>query len=63
MTNAEVLAKALSEFEGLEYEQQEQIADYVECPNSRECNWDGNPKDMSACTECKVKWLQQEWEV
>ena len=62
MKNIQVLAEAFAVYDSLDYEQQETVADFIECPNAADCAWDGNPKDMSACTECKVRWLEQEWE-
>jgi hypothetical protein len=61
-TNARVLADALNNYDILDWEEKETIADYIECPSARDCTWDGNPKNQSVCTECKVRWLEQEWE-
>lgn len=61
MTNAQVLAQGLSDFDSLEYEAQETIADYIECPNSNDCAWDGKTENLYICTECKVRWLSQKW--
>ena len=57
MTNAEVLAHDLKRFEFLEDFQKEALADYIACPNSPDCKY-----DYHYCTECKVKWLESEWE-
>jgi len=62
MTNAQVLGKALSDFGGMDDYQQELIADYIECTNSRDCAWDGKTEHLDVCTECKIRWLGQEWE-
>ena len=61
-TNAQVLAQGLGEFDGLDYEVQETIADYIECPSSNDCEWDGKAEHSYICTECKIRWLNQEWE-
>lgn len=62
MTNAQVLAQGLADFESLEYEVQETIADYIECTNADDCAWDGKTEHLSVCTECKIRWLGQKWE-
>jgi hypothetical protein len=59
-TNAEVLGQALLDFESLDSETQEIIADYIECCNGPECYFDG--KDTSLCIPCKINWLKQKWE-
>lgn len=59
-TNAEVIGQALLDFENLDEEVQETIADYIECCNGPECYFDG--KDVSLCIPCKVNWLKQRWE-
>lgn len=59
-TNAEVLGQALLDFENLDGEVQESLADYIECCNGPECYFDG--KDTSLCIPCKVNWLKQPWE-
>lgn len=59
-TNAEVIAHALLCFDSLEPEEQENVAEYIDCCNAAECLFDG--KDVSLCAPCKVKWLQQKWE-
>lgn len=60
MTNAKVIGQALLDFEDLEPEVQEHIADYIECCNSPVCCFDG--KDTSLCIPCKVNWLKHKWE-
>lgn len=59
MTNAESLIQGLQEID--EYEIAEQVADYINCPSSDDCTYDGG-KDHSPCISCKVKWLRDEWE-
>lgn len=59
-TNAEVLGEALMAFESLDEEDQDFIAEYIECCNGPVCYFDG--KDTSLCIPCKVNWLKQEWE-
>jgi hypothetical protein len=59
MKNFEVLKHDLEHFEYLEDFQQESLADYIACPSSDDCKYDG--WDNSVCTECKVKWLNDEW--
>ena len=59
-TNAEVIGQALLDFENLDGEVQESIADYIECCNGPECYFDG--KDTSLCIPCKVRWLREKWE-
>ena len=61
MTNAEVLVHDLKKFEFLEDFQKEALADYIACPNSPDCKYDGG-HDHGCCSECKVKWLESEWE-
>lgn len=58
--NWEVLKHDLEHFETLEDFQQDAIADYIACPSSNDCKYDG--WDNSVCTECKVRWLKNEWE-
>lgn len=60
MKRYEVLGKALTEFEQMEYQEQDTVADYINCPSVDECEYDGN--DNSCCTDCKIKWLRGEWE-
>lgn len=62
MTNAEVIAEGLKDFAALEDCVQEIIADYIDCPSVENCAWDGESKHKDVCTECKVKWLMQEWD-
>lgn len=60
MTNVQWLAKALGDYENLEYDQQSAIVDYIVCPNEGSCSWDGHLENIYACTECKMKWLARE---
>ena len=62
-TNAEVLGKALLDFESLEYEGQGTVADYIDCPNAPICEWDGKAEHHYICTECKREWLKKEWDI
>lgn len=59
-TNAEVIGQALLDFESLDSEVQESLADYIDCCNGPECYFDG--EDTSLCIPCKVNWLKQKWE-
>lgn len=59
MTTAEALANGLQEIN--EDYIAESVADYINCPSSSECAYDGS-KDHTPCTACKVKWLRSEWE-
>jgi len=58
-TNAAMLGDSLVRFDELEYETRELVAEYIECPSSPDCTYDG--KDESPCVECKVKWLGEKW--
>lgn len=58
MTNAEVLAHDLSHAE--EDEEFECLVDFIECPSSDDCEYDGS--DRTPCRDCKIKWLRSEWE-
>lgn len=60
LKNWEVISHDLKHFEHLEDFQQEAVADYIACPSSNDCKYDGY--DNSICTECKVRWLLCEWE-
>lgn len=62
MTNAEVIAQGLKDFAALEDCVQEIIADYIDCPSVENCARDGKSEHKDVCTECKVKWLMQEWD-
>ncbi|MFV0518231.1 MAG: hypothetical protein ACK5MV_12620 [Aminipila sp.] len=57
MTNAEVLIHDLQKIN--ENEVAECVADYIACPSSDDCKYDG--ADSTPCTNCKVKWLKAEW--
>lgn len=61
LTNAEALCADLKNFASLDEEQQEAIADYIACPSSPDCEYDGG-HDHSCCAPCKVKWLLSSWE-
>lgn len=61
-TNAQVLAQGLGEFDCLDYEVQETIANYIDCPGSDDCTIPGKIEYNYICTECKIRWLNQEWE-
>lgn len=56
MTNREVLIKSLQDKEADIY-----TVDYIACPSSPGCKYDGS-SDHSACDECKMEWLDKEWE-
>ncbi len=58
MTNAEVIAHDLRLI-GKE-ENAMCVADYINCPSSPNCTYKGD--DNSMCTECKIAWLQREFE-
>ena len=60
LKNWEVLREDLKNFDHLEDFQQEQLADYIACPSSDDCQYDG--VDNSCCTGCKVRWLNSKWE-
>lgn len=57
MTNAEVLVHDLQEINKEEVAQC--VADYIACPSSDDCKFDGS--DSTPCTDCKIKWLQSEF--
>lgn len=56
----ELLANTFSDYNDFEYYQKELAADYVSCPSVNDCKYDG--KNGEVCTECKVKWLESEWD-
>lgn len=58
MTNAEVIIQGLQEIK--DNDVAECVADYISCPSSLDCKYDG--KDSTPCSECKIKWLRNEWE-
>lgn len=60
MKNYEVISEELLSFPYLEDFQQGAISDYIACPNENDCNYDGT-NDRSCCMECKIKWLQKEF--
>lgn len=59
-TNAEVLGEILVNFKAQEDFIQEEFADYIACPSSEDCEYDGLHNDC--CTKCKVQWLLSKWE-
>lgn len=61
LTNADALCADLKNFASLDEEQQEAVADYIACPSSPGCEYDGG-SDRSCCAPCKVKWLLGFWE-
>ena len=60
-TNAEVLADGLNDFALKEDFTQEEIVDYISCPSTSPCDYDGG-SNHDCCTRCKVKWLLSKWE-
>lgn len=60
LKNWEVISHDLKDFRYLEDFQKEALADYFACPSASDCDYDG--VDNHCCTECKVKWLESEWE-
>lgn len=56
MTNAEAVIQCLQDIET--YEAAVCVVDYINCPNSEDCKYDG--KDSTPCDDCKIKWLQSE---
>lgn len=58
MTNAEVLIHDLQMIDN--DEAVESVADYINCPSSDDCKFDG--KDHTPCVACKVRWLKAKWE-
>lgn len=60
MKNYEVLAEELTDYMYLEDFRKEYVAEYISCPSADECKYDGG--DNSRCIECKIKWLESEWE-
>lgn len=61
-TNAQVIGDGLLKFGELEYEIQECLADYIECPSESDCAWDGKTEHLDVCIECKIRWLEKEWD-
>lgn len=57
MTNREVFIKSLQDSDVDEY-----TVDYIACPyvNNPDCKYDGSNNEY--CCECKMKWLNKEWE-
>ncbi len=56
MTNREVLINSLKDKEADEY-----TVNYIACVERPDCKYDGG-NDRSICSECKMKWLDEEWE-
>lgn len=56
MTNREVLINSLQN-----KEVDECTVDYIACVDSDDCKYDGT-SDHAPCIECKMKWLDEEWE-
>lgn len=56
MTNRQVLINSLKDKEADIY-----TVDYIACPGNPACKYDGS-SDRSVCDECKMKWLDEEWE-
>lgn len=56
MTNREVLIKSLQDKEA-----DICTVSYIACPSSPGCKYDGSSA-YSACEECKMEWLDKEWE-
>lgn len=57
MTNAEALSDGLQKI--YDYEVAVCVVDYINCPSSDDCTYDG--RDNSPCDECKLKWLESEF--
>lgn len=58
MKNAEMIIQALQEVG--DDDVAESVADYINCPSSTDCTYDGN--DSSPCLECKIRWLRSDFE-
>lgn len=56
MTNREVLINSLKYKEN-----DECTANYIACVDSGDCKYDGS-SDYALCIECKMRWLDEEWE-
>jgi len=59
MTNRECLIEALKN--GGDYESDIGTVSYISCPSSEDCGYDGG-NDHNCCDECKMKWLDEEFE-
>lgn len=57
MTNAEAIIQSLQEIDDEEVAMS--VADYINCPSSNDCTYDG--KDSSPCCDCKIKWLRSKF--
>ena len=57
MTNLEVIVEDLLNLEKSEFHT---VCDYISCPSSTECNYDG--ENNECCEECKFKWLYKEFD-
>lgn len=60
-TNAEVIANSLKNFAKEERVVQEILAEYVACPNAKNCSYEGDA-DYQVCLDCKINWLLSPWE-
>jgi len=58
MKNYEMLSNDLKNFDELEDDAKESVADYIACPSCDGCRYDG--EDNSCCVDCKIKWLESE---
>lgn len=58
MTNAEALKEMIDYID-----ENDMIASYIACPyvHNPDCKYDGG-NDHSCCVDCKMEWLQKEWE-
>lgn len=61
-TNAQVIGEGLLNIDKYEYEVRLNLAEYVECVNDPECAWDGKTEHLDVCAECKLRWLEKEWD-
>jgi len=58
MKNFKMLSEDLKNYDALDNCQKQCITDYISCPNSDDCQYDG--KDNSCCVNCKIRWLEME---
>ena len=59
MTNAETIIVDLKNVD--DYEIAIFVADYINCPSSDDCTYDG--RDSSPCTDCKIRWLRSDFDL
>ena len=59
MKRYEILSIQLNNFVFLDDSQKADLVDYMACPNSDNCEYDGINSDY--CTSCKIKWLEEDW--